>query len=346
MKVLRWAIPNYVHCASMIEQEKIKWGILGPGRIAEKFAKDLALVEDASLVAVASRSLDRAIAFGSRYADVQPYASYESLVQEGGIDVMYIATPHSFHLDQTLLCLEHGISVLCEKPASLNRKEVQQMVDAAKANQVFFMEALWTRFIPSMLKVLEIIESGEMGDVENVEAEFSFVAPIDPLSRLYNMGLGGGSILDIGIYPAFLAYQLLGIPEKIAASGQIYTSGADQTCTMNFSYPQKKSAALHSSILFESNMPARITMSKGYILMQPRWHEAPGLIVIKAGYEPEHISCPPVGKGFYHEIREVHRCLRNGQIESNIWSHQNSLELIGILDEVRAQVGVVYKGRD
>lgn len=326
--------------------EKIKWGILGPGRIAEKFARDLAMVDGAELVAVASRSLDRAIAFSEKYSGATPFHSYESLVREGGIDIMYIATPHAFHLDQTLLCLENGIAVLCEKPAGLNRKEVQMMVDASRHNEVFFMEALWTRFIPSMLKVMEIIDSGEMGEVEQVEAEFCFTAPVDPLSRLYNLGLGGGSILDIGIYPAFLAYTLLGIPEAIKASGQIYSTGADQTCTMNFDYGKKKSAALHSSILFESNMPARITMSKGYILMQPRWHEAPGLIVIKAGYEAEHISCPPIGKGFTHEIMECHQCLRAGRIESEFWSHRNSLELMGILDEVRKQVGVVYKGRD
>lgn len=328
------------------EKELIRWGILGPGRIAEKFASDLALVDDAKLVAVASRSLDRAIAFGAKHFNATPYQSYEAMIKEGGIDIMYISTPHTFHLDQTLLCLENGISVLCEKPASLNRTEVQLMVDAARHNHLFFMEALWTRFIPATLKVLEIVESGEMGEVEQVEAEFCFTAPVDPDSRLYNLGLGGGSILDIGIYPAFLAYLLLGKPEKIKASGQVYSTGADQTCTMNFMYPDRKSAALHSSILFDSNMPARITMTKGYILMQPRWHEAPGLVVIKAGYEPEHISCPPLGKGFTHEIMECHHCLRSGKIESQFWSHQDSLQLIGILDEVRSQVGVVYKGRD
>jgi predicted dehydrogenase len=259
---------------------------------------------------------------------------------------MYIATPHAFHLEQTLLCLENGIPVLCEKPASINRRELQMMIDASRQNNVFFMEALWTRFIPSMLKVLEIIESGIMGEVDHVEAEFCFTAPTDPLGRLYNMSLGGGSILDIGIYPAFLAYQLLGAPKSIRASGQLHNGGADQTCSMNFEYDQKKSAALHCSLLFESNMPARITMTNGYILMQPRWHEAPGLIVIRAGYEAEHIACPPLGKGFTHEIGECHRCLANGSIESDLWSHQNSLDLIGILDEVRWQVGVVYQGRD
>ena len=330
----------------MEPDQKVKWGVLGPGRIAEKFAHDLSLVENAVISGVASQSLDRAISFGSRHFGARPYSSYEAMVKDHEIDIMYIATPHTFHLEQTLLCLENGIPVLCEKPAGINRKEVQKMVDASRQNNVFFMEALWTRFIPSMLKVLEIIEGGEMGEVDQVEAEFCFIAPVDPSSRLYDMSLGGGSILDIGIYPAFLAYQLLGKPKSIRASGQIHSTGADQTCTMNFDYDRKKSAALHTSLLFESNMPARITMTKGYILMQPRWHEAPGLVVIRAGYEPEHLHCPPLGKGFTHEIMECHRCLVDGRIESDLWSHQNSLDLVGILDEVRKQAGVIYHGRD
>jgi predicted dehydrogenase len=330
----------------MESNQPIRWGILGPGKIAEKFAHDLALVKNAEIRAVASRSLDRAIAFGGRHFGARPYSSYEAMVKDGEIDIMYIATPHTFHLEQTLLCLENGIPVLCEKPASINQKEVQMMVDASRQNNVFFMEALWTRFIPSMRKVLDIVESGIMGEVDHVEAEFCFTAPVDPLSRLYDMSLGGGSILDIGIYPAFLAYLLLGIPKSIQATGQIYDSGADQTCSMNFEYERKKSAALHSSLLFESNMPARITMTKGYILMQPRWHEAPGLVMIRAGYEPEHLHCAPLGKGFSHEIEECHRCLIDGRVESDLWSHQNSLDLMGILDEVRRQVGVVYRGRD
>jgi predicted dehydrogenase len=160
------------------------------------------------------------------------------------------------------------------------------------------------------------------------------------------LGLGGGSILDIGIYPAFLSYLLLGSPVRIEATGQLYKSGADQTCSMNFWYEEKKSAALHSSVLFGSNMPARITMTNGYILMQPRWHSAPGLIVLKAGEEAQQIECPPVGKGFTHEIIECHQCLRQGEIESTQWSHRDSLNLMEILDEVRKQVGVVYTGRD
>lgn len=324
----------------------IKWGILGPGRIAEKFVRDLSLISDAELHAVASRSPDRAKVFAEKFKVATTYPSYESMVRDGAVDIMYIATPHTFHLKQTLMCLEQGIAVLCEKPAGINQKEVQLMVDASRHNRVFFMEALWTRFLPSMTRILEIIKSGEMGEVEQVEAEFCFTAAVDPENRLYNMALGGGSILDIGIYLAFLAYQLLGKPQAIQASAQLATTGADQTCSMNFNYADKKSAALHSSLLYDSDMPARIVMTKGYILMQPRWHESPALTIIKAGYDAEHLNCPPMGKGFSHEILECHQCLRKGKIQSDLWSHQNSLDLIGILDEVRRQAGVFYRGRD
>lgn len=326
--------------------KKIKWGIIGPGRIAEKFAGDLSLIDDAVLSSVASRSPDRAASFAARHPVGSVYPDYETMIREGDTDIMYIATPHTFHLKQALMCLENGIAVLCEKPAGINRREVQLMVDAARLNQVFFMEALWTRFLPSMQKVLEIVESGSMGEVEQVEAEFCFTAPVDLSGRLYDLALGGGAILDIGIYPAFLAYQLLGKPQSIQASAQLHETGADQSCTMNFEYGDRKSAALHCSILIDSNMPARITLSKGYILMQPRWHASPALVVLKAGYDAEHIECPPIGKGFSHEIMESHRCLRENRIESQLWSHRNSLDLMEMLDEVRRQSGVVYPGRD
>ena len=319
-----------------------KWGVIGPGRIAEKFVKDLSLVKGGTLQAVASRNASRAKDFAQQHGAPQYYSGYTKMIKSGHIDIAYISTPHTFHKEQTLLCLENNVPVLCEKPAGINRREVQEVINASQRNQTFFMEALWSRFIPSMIKVLEIIDSGEMGEVENVEAEFCFSAPKDTQSRLYNLALGGGATLDIGIYPLFLAYLLLGVPERIEASGQLSDTGADQTCSINLFYPDKKMAAVHTSILYRSDMPARITMSKGYILMQPRWHESPALIILKAGHDAKEILCPPVGKGYSHEIEECHLCLDTGQIESSLWSHRHNLELMSILDEVRNQIGVQY----
>ncbi len=320
-----------------------RWGIFGPGKISEKFASDLAKVDGGRLEAVASRSQDRAGDFASRFGASQSFGDYTEMLTKGNIDIVYIGTPHTMHYEHTMLCLEQRIPVLCEKPFAMNSRQVEAMIKKSRHSSTFLMEALWSRFMPSMLKVLEIIDSGEMGEVEQVEAEFSFKAPFDPNSRLYDMSLGGGSILDIGIYPVFLAYLLLGVPEGIEASGSLSSTGSDQSCSMQFTYPGKKSAAMFSSFMFDSNMPARITCSKGYILMQPRWFESERLTIIKAGYDPYDIDCPKIGKGYAHEIIECQDCLAKGQIESMSWSHQDSLNLISLLDEIRRQVGVTYK---
>ncbi len=245
-----------------------------------------------------------------------------------------------------LQCLEHGVAVLCEKPISLNRKEVEIMCKASRANQEFLMEALWTRFIPAILEVLEVVRSGELGDILEIDARFCFDAPVDPESILYDLRFGGGSILDIGVYPVFLSYLLLGIPERIIATGQLHEGGADQTCSVLLKYPGKKQASLYTSIIEDSSTPAIIRLSNGEIRIEPDWWESSILKITKNGEESQEISCPPLGRGFSHEIQECHRCLRSGLLESPKWSHQNSIELMGILDEIRRQVGVIYKGRD
>ncbi|MDH3245052.1 MAG: Gfo/Idh/MocA family oxidoreductase [Saprospiraceae bacterium] len=323
-------------------KDKIKWGILGTGKISAKFAHDLSIVEDAQLLAVASRTPEKGIAFAEKHNALRSYASYHEMLQDPEIDIVYIGTPHSFHKAHSVLCMENGKAVLCEKPATLNSKELRDVLEVSKRKKTFYMEALWTRFLPAITQLLEIIESNELGKIDHVEAEFCFEAPVDLKSRLYDMNLGAGSIMDIGIYPVFLAYLLLGIPERIEASGQVHSSGADQTATIRFFYPDGQLAVLHSSIVYGSQMPARITMTKGYILIQPRWHESAELTILKAGYEPKAIACKPNGKGYTHEIDECHRCLRTGQIQSQIWSHQNSLDLMALLDEIRLQVGVRY----
>ena len=320
-----------------------RWGIFGPGKISEKFALDLAKVDGGHLQAVASRSVDRAKEFAGRHGASLGFGDYDEMLRSGNVDIVYIGTPHTLHFEHTMLCLEYNVPVLCEKPFAMNTRQVDAMINKARHANTFLMEALWSRFMPSMMKVLEIIDSGEMGEVEQVEAEFSFKAPFDPNSRLYDMSLGGGSILDIGIYPVFLAYLLLGVPESIEASGSLSSTGSDQSCSIQFAYPDKKSAALFSSFMFDSNMPARITCSKGYILIQPRWFESEQLTIIKAGYDPYNIDCPKIGKGYAHEIIECHDCLAEGRIESEQWSHQDSINLISLLDEIRRQVGVTYQ---
>jgi len=196
---------------------KIKWGIIGLGKIARKFADDLQLVANNELVAVASRSVERSQSFADHYQVKNYYGSYDEILQDDEVEVIYIATPHTGHYENTLKCLEYGKAVLCEKAFAMNLAQVEEMVAKAKEKQLFLMEALWTRFSPSMLKTIELVESGAIGNIRSIQADFGFNTPFNPDSRLFNKQLGGGSLLDVGIYPVFLASTLLGVPTSIVA---------------------------------------------------------------------------------------------------------------------------------
>ena len=197
----------------------INWGIIAPGKIAQKFASDLKLVEGANLLAVASRDETRAKEFALEYNAQKHYGSYLDLVKDPDVDVVYIASPHPFHFEQSLLCLNHGKHVLCEKPMCMNVQEVKQLIDVAQSKNLFLMEALWTRFIPSFVKCKNLVEQGEIGEILYIQADFGFRAEYDVQRRTFNKELGGGSLLDIGIYPVFFALEIAGKPWEIKATG-------------------------------------------------------------------------------------------------------------------------------
>ncbi|MCB0689124.1 MAG: Gfo/Idh/MocA family oxidoreductase [Saprospiraceae bacterium] len=326
------------------DRRKFKWGIIGPGTIANLFIQDLCRVEDAEVMAVASRSGRRAQAFAGQYDIPLFFDSYAAMLEKADLDIVYVATPHSFHLEHSLLAMQQGVAVLCEKPASLNSREMQTLSSYARQHRVFFMEALWTRFIPAIKKILDLVADGSLGEVVHVDAAFCFDTPVEPESILYDREYGGGSLLDVGIYPVFLAYLLLGMPASIAAKALLHQTGADQICEMEFSYSGGKRASLKSSIIEDSIKPAIITLTKGQIILQPEWHISPEIIISKIGEPPKRIDCRPSGIGFTHEILECHRCIEMGLQESPSWSHQNSLDVLHIMDAVREQIGVVYRG--
>src|SRR6187402_265920 len=195
-------------------KKKIRWGILGCGKIANKFATDLQLIEDAELVAVASRDVEKGKAFASLFHARLNFNTYEALASCDEVDVIYIATPHGFHLEHTSLCLQHSKAVLCEKPMAINSKQVKEMIDLAQKQKVFLMEAFWTKFLPQYQKVVELIQAGEIGTIKMIEADFGFKATSPTPQRLYDVALGGGALLDVGIYPVFLALSLLGRPNE------------------------------------------------------------------------------------------------------------------------------------
>ncbi|WP_394972237.1 Gfo/Idh/MocA family protein [uncultured Croceitalea sp.] len=322
-------------------ESNIRWGIVGPGKIAREFANDLIQISGCQITAVASRNMDRAKDFAKEYEIEYIFQDYESLFNSDTVDVIYIATPHSFHKDLACSAMKSRKHVLCEKPLGVNTEEVSEMLATAKTEGVFLMEALWSRFNPTIKKVKELSEGGTLGDLRYINADFAFYALDRPMeSRLFNLDLAGGSILDIGIYPVFLAYLLLGIPKEIKAISNFNNIGTEIQTSIIFQYEDAQ-AILSSSLANESRMSAEISGTKGSITLKPRFHETQGYS-IKTSEQNKSIELPTIGKGYTYEILEVNSCLRENKLESSLWSHQNSLELISLLDAVRKKSGVRF----
>ncbi len=322
-------------------EEKLRWGILGPGKIAHSFAKDLQLVSGNELVAVASRSLEKAVDFGRQYNTKFAFGSYDELFNCSSVDVIYIATPHMAHASQSIRAMDHGKHVLCEKPLGVNTFEVEQMIAASAKNGVFLMEALWSRFNPSIRMVKSLIESGTIGELRYLHATFGFYGlDKEPAGRLLNPHLAGGSLLDIGIYPVFLAYLMMGKPERIFSASKVIKNGVEIQTAMILDYPDCQ-ALLYSGLSSKTEMKAELAGTRGNLILQPRWHETQAYTLEQDGHSETH-DLPTLGKGYSHEIIEVHECLKAGKRESEMWSHQNSLDLIGLLDEIRSQNAVVF----
>ncbi len=329
----------------MANHSPLKWGIIGLGKIAHAFVKDLLLVEDVEISAVASRSIEKAKSFANEYNAPKAYGSYTELFQDSEVDVVYIATPHDSHANLSIEALNAGKHVLCEKPLAVNEQQVQAIIDAAKANGVFMMEAFWSRFNPTILAVLEDIKSGKIGEVNYVNVDFTFYREDDVNSRMLNMELAGGSLLDMGVYPCFLAYMTMGIPDEILASARFHETGADLQTSAIFKY-KHGFANVMSGFVSQSDMCAKIYGTKGRILIPWIWHEAQGYYRIEGNKGMENdktfFDLPTKGKGFTYEIEETKKCIQNGQLQSKLWSHQNSLDLIRITDRIRKQTGLKY----
>lgn len=324
----------------MKDNNTIKWGIIGLGNIANQFATDLLRVNDAELNAVASRNSYEAVEFAVRYNCRKSYGSYEELFKDAEVDIVYIATPHDSHAELSIKALEHGKHVLCEKPMSLSYKDSVRMIEASRKHKKFFMEAFWTRFIPSVKEVLEKVNQGIIGDVKCVKADFAFYANEKQGGRLFNKNQGGGALFDIGVYPLFLSYIMLGIPKEIIAKSIYNANGIDLQTSMILQY-EKAQSILQASIVSESDMKATISGTKGHIQLNSPWFAADGYSVVTEE-KKTNFSLPNVGKGYTYEATECHKCIRNNQIESQLWSHQNSLDLSKIVEEIKNQIGLEF----
>ncbi|MEE4178682.1 MAG: Gfo/Idh/MocA family oxidoreductase [Bacteroides sp.] len=320
----------------------VRWGIIGPGNIARKFAEDLMLVEGAVLQGVASRDAGKARQFAETFGAVSSYGSYEALVKDPEVDIVYVATPHVFHYPHAMLCLQYGKAVLCEKPFGMNAREVEGMLAEAKARDLFIMEAFWTRFIPGIIRMQEIIQSGAIGEIEYIRSDFGFLGDPDPQKRVYNKSLGGGSMMDIGIYPVYLALLLLGVPDKIQAIARLAHTGVDSLCAMLFDYAGGPKAILESTVLATTPTEALIVGSKGSLTLHKSFHHTEKISLNLNGQAPEIIEEKYTGNGYFHEIVEVMECLRQVRKESPKMSHAMSLDLIRTLDRVRKEIGLLY----
>lgn len=318
------------------------WGIIGLGKIAHKFAQDLEVGKNMRLHAVASRSQERAEKFAATYGATHAYGSYEALMKCPDLDVVYIATPHTGHYENTIMCLENNIPVLCEKPFAMNWKQVEEMIKLAKEKQTFLMEALWTRFLPTTLKVLDIIESGEIGKVVSVKADFGFKAHFDPDGRLFNPQLGGGALLDIGIYPVFLALLILGKPPTIKALASFGSTGVDEDCGMLFQYENGETAHLHTTLRAKTKTEAFIYGEHGTIQIHSRWHGPSWFSVINEEGRPTNYHFDWDNNGYMYEAEHVVKCLEEQKKESDWMSHHFSSQLIQLLDEIRSICGIEY----
>jgi predicted dehydrogenase len=328
-------------CRNSFMNSKIKWGIIGPGKIANKFAEALGNVPDAALYAVASRKEESAKEFAIKYKAECFYGSYEELANDPKVDIVYIATPHAFHREQTILCLNNKKAVLCEKPLAHKYTDVKAMIEASVSNKTFLMEAMWSRFLPPVNKALELIREGQIGEVKKVEADFGFKAPYDANGRLYNMSLGGGSLMDVGVYPLFLALTILGEPMECRAAAILADTGADEVCRMVLKYPNAE-AELFSSIVSDTKREAIITGTEGEIHFASPWYRQTSIVLKKKDGTKKEFTFEYSGNGFEAQIIEAMDCLKQGRTESNRMPHSFSLLQSKILEEICKQCGIVY----
>ncbi|WP_411768532.1 Gfo/Idh/MocA family protein [Winogradskyella sp. A3E31] len=319
----------------------INWGIIGAGKIARKFASDLNTIADCKLIAIASRSINKAQEFQNEFGAQIAYGSYEALVKDSNIHAVYIATPHSFHKEHSILCLNHKKAVLCEKPFAMNSQEVEEMIHCAKENDTLLMEALWTYFLPHYQYVLDALKSKKFGDILSLKSDFGFHPKYDETSRVFKKELGGGSLLDIGIYPIFAALSSLGKPDSISATAEFYNNGADSKCDMLFTY-NKAEASLNSTFLEETPTEAIFTCEKGTIKINGRWHEPSSVTLTYSNGEVQTKHFPKDTFGYNYEIEHFNQLLREGKTESDIMTYNFSRLLINTLDSVRSTIGLDY----
>ncbi len=320
----------------------INWGIIGTGQIAFKFKEALSVVNEAKLNAVASRSLEKAKLFLKDNPEIKAYGSYEDLVNDPTIDIIYIATPHVFHKDNALLCLQANKSVLCEKPFTLNANDAKEVYEVAKSKKLFVMEAMWTKFLPAIQKAKEWVNQGEIGEIKMIRADFGFQSSFDPTNRIFNKALGGGGLLDVGIYPLTFSTLFLGLkPTNIVSDAYIGPTGIDEQAAMILKYKEGQLAILSCAVSTDTAKDAIIIGSKGKIVIPYFWMSDKAYLYVGNELE-EEFQAPFLKNGYEYEIMNVNKCLKNHQLESDVNPMDMTIKILEMMDGMRRKWNLTY----
>ncbi len=319
-----------------------RWGILGPGGIARRFATGIQSAEGARIVAVGSRTAEGAETFAGEFDVPNRHASYEALVADPDVDVVYVAVPHPFHREAVMLALSAGKPVLCEKPFTVNAAEADELIREARARNLFLMEAMWSRFFPAMVRFRELIAEGAIGEPRQLQADFGFRAPINPEGRLFKRELGGGALLDVGVYVVSLASMIFGEPDDITGTAHIGETGVDEQTVIGLRYPGGQLAQLSGAVRTATPVEATLFGTEGSLSIESPWYSPAALTLRQNGKDAQRIDLPFVGSGFNYEAEHVGQCLRDGLTESPIMPLDETRSIIRTLDRVREPWGLRY----
>lgn len=322
-------------------KKQINVGIIGAGKIAKKFAEGIYALSEAKLYAVASRDLERAKEFGETFGAEKAYGNYEEMLQDKALDLVYISTPNALHKEHALLCIKNNKHVICEKPFTSNARELEEVIVAAKQQDVFLMEAMWTRYLPVIREIRQIIEEGKIGEIQHIEADFCFAAA-DRKSIKFDRALAGGALMDVGIYPISLASMVLKQqPIQIKAVAMIGEAEVDERTSMIFEYANGAQAILNCAITLEKPRSAYIVGEKGYIYLPTLWFATKAIIKIE-GQEAYEIVNQEVANGYQFELEEAISCITSGKKESELMKLEESLQIMSTLDRVRQEIGLHF----
>ncbi|WP_433276892.1 Gfo/Idh/MocA family protein [Pseudonocardia xinjiangensis] len=319
----------------------VRWGVVGPGRIAEKVVADFPHVPGADVVAVASRSAERAQAFADTHGIARIHDSYRAIVEDDAVDALYIATPHPHHRAVALAAIKAGKAVLVEKAFTVTPAATREIAEAATDAGVFAMEAMWTRFQPAVVRMRELIADGAIGEVRAVQGELGVNAPTDPLDRYYNIAIGGGALFDLTVYPISFAQMVLGTPDTVAAHGTLDQNGVDIEEAVLLGWADGRTASLFTSLRCATPGQMRIFGTGGWVDLLPRFHHPDTFVLHRTGHDAEQVTVPHVGGGYAHELREVTDGVLAGRTQSEVMPLADTIAVQDVMGAVADQLGMV-----